>query len=282
MDQAEGLRELMAHAHDDRARVIAVSSGKGGVGKTNICVNLAIALASMGRRVVLVDVDIGLANADVVLGVKPEFDLRHVLVGEVDVQSALTEAPGDIRLLAGSAGVRTVSDLDKSQRGFLVSCFEELTYSNDFVLIDTGAGITRNVIDFAAAADEVLVVTTPEPPAMTDGYALIKTVSREKGYGRIRLVCNQAFGRLEAGRVCGRIREVCLRFLDLEVEYLGYVLSDQSVGRAVRRRHPFVLEYPNCPASDCVLTLAERLVDAPERVGVPSFANRLVSMSQGD
>ena len=280
MDQAEGLRELMEESYD-QARVVALSSGKGGVGKTNVCANLAIALASMGRRVVVVDVDIGLANADVVLGVKPAFDLRHVLVGEVEVQSALTAAPGNIRLLAGSAGVRTVSDLDKSQRGFLVSCFEELTHSNDFVLIDTGAGITRNVIDFAAAADEVLVVTTPEPTSMTDAYALIKTVSREKGYGSIRLVCNQAFGREEAGRACGRIRDVCLRFLDLEVDYVGYVLSDECVGQAVRRRRPFILEYPNCPASDCMLTIAQRLTDVPRRLGLPGFADRLVTVSQG-
>jgi len=280
MDQAHGLRKLVDDSRD-RARVIAVSSGKGGVGKTNLSVNLGIALASLGKDVVLVDVDIGLANADVVLGVKTRFDLRHVLIGEVSLESALVEAPGGIRLLAGSSGVRTVSDLDAAQRSFLVSCFEELTYSNDFVLIDTGAGITRNVIHFAAAADEVLVVTTPEPTAMTDGYALIKTVSREKGYGRIRLVCNQAFDRLEAGRVCARIREVSMRFLDLEVENLGYVLADERVSRAVRRRRPFFLEYPHCPASDCVLTIAERLVEAPGRLAPRSFGDRLVTLSGG-
>jgi flagellar biosynthesis protein FlhG len=280
MDQADQLRKLV-DGSGARARVIAVSSGKGGVGKTNICVNVGIALASLGKDVVVFDVDIGLANADVVLGVRPQYDLRRVLVGEVDARSALTPAPGGIRLLAGSAGVRTVSDLEESQLGFLVSCFEELTYANDFVLIDTGAGITRNVVHFAAAADEVIVVTTPEPTAMTDGYAMIKTVSREKGYGRIRLVCNQAADRLEAGRVCARIREVCLRFLDLEIEILGYVLADERVPRAVRRRRPFVLEYPNCPASDCVMTLAQRLIDAPQRSASPSFTHRLVSLSRG-
>jgi len=281
MDQAEGLRNLM-EASEGRARVIAVSSGKGGVGKTNVCSNLAIALAQMGKRVVVVDVDIGLANADVVLGVKPRFDLRHVLLGEVGLRNSLTEAPGGISLLAGSAGVRTVSDLDESQRETLVDCFEQLTYTHDFVLIDTGAGITRNVIHFAAAADEVIVVTTPEPTAMTDGYALIKTVSREKDYGRIGLVCNQAFDRLEAGKVCARIREVSLRFLDLEVENLGYILAADRVGRAVRRRRPFVLEYPHCPASDCVLTLATRLVEVPERSSTSSFGERLVALSRGD
>ena len=139
-DQAEGLRSLVDD-RDGRATVLAVTSGKGGVGKTNICANLAIALASLGKSVVIVDVDIGLANADVVLGVKPAYDLRHVLVGQVPLRLALTDGPGGVRLLAGSAGAPTVSDLDESQRGFLVSCFEELTLSNDFVLIDTGATV---------------------------------------------------------------------------------------------------------------------------------------------
>ena len=260
MDQADRLRSLM-NERSKACRVIAVGSGKGGVGKTNICLNLAIALVRLGKKVIVVDVDIGLANADVILGVRSKYNLGHVLAGEVSVREALTAAPGGIFLLAGSTGVPMVSDLDEEERLFLVESFRELEEYADILIIDTGAGITRNVVHFASSADEVIVVTTPEPTAITDGYALVKTISREKGFGRIRLVVNQANGRLEGGRVSERIRMVSRRFLDLDVENLGHVLFDQRVRMAVRRKRPFVLEYPKCPASECVRRVAERLLN---------------------
>lgn len=277
MDQAERLRTLI-DGRGKGARVIAVASGKGGVGKTNLCLNLAIVLRQLGRRATVVDVDIGLANADVLLGVHSKHNLGHVLAGEISVREALTEAPGGIFLLAGSTGMPVVSDLGEEERTFLVQSFRELEEQTDVLIIDTGAGITRNVVHFAAAADEVIVVTTPEPTAITDGYALIKTVSREKGFGRIRLVINQAVNHLEAGRVSERIRMVSRRFLNLEVDSLGYVLADPRVGLSVRRKRPFVLMSPRCPASQCVRVLAERLLeDSP---AAPSaFAERLATLA---
>jgi flagellar biosynthesis protein FlhG len=277
MDQAERLRNLM-HGTARRARVLAVSSGKGGAGKTNISVNLAIAFARLGKGVVIADVDIGLANADVVLGVHPRHTLRDVLAGEVGVKEALTPAAAGVQLLAGSTGMPMVSDLEEAERGFLIRSFQELEESADIIILDTGAGITRNVIHFAAAAGEVLVVTTPEPTAITDAYALIKTLSREKGFGRLRLLVNQAVDRLEAERVAQRIGLVSRRFLDLEVEGIGYVLADVHVGLAVRRKRPFLLEYPAAPASECLRRVAERLCAAP--VARPSgFAERLTAMA---
>jgi flagellar biosynthesis protein FlhG len=279
MDQADRLRSLMKGA-PGRARTIAVASGKGGVGKTSISVNLALALARLGKRVVLVDVDIGLANADVVLGIHPRWTLRHVLAGEVSVTGALTEAPGGLMLLAGSAGLPSVSDLEDTDRAFLIRSFRELEPRADVVIVDTGAGITRNVVEFAAAAAEVIVVTTPEPTAITDGYALIKTVSREKGSGRIRLVVNQAADRLEAGRVSERIRQVSRRFLDLEVENLGFVLADERVAQAVRRKRPFFLEFPNSSASACLRVLAERLL-APAAPSPAAVVNEARAQARG-
>jgi len=269
MDQAERLRELM-DLPLRRARAIAVASGKGGVGKTNLAVNLGLCLSRLGRRVILADVDIGLANADVLLGVEPRFHLGNVLAGEVGALDALVTGPEGLLLLGGSSAT-SFSDLGPEERAFLARTFRELEAYADFLIVDTAAGISRNVIEFCRAADEVLVVTTPEPTAVTDGYALIKAIAREKGAGRIRLVVNQARDRAEAGRVSERLRIVSRRFLGIEVQDLGYVLSDEEVRTAVRRRRPFALEATRSPAAVCVRAIAERIL---EETRVPSPGGR--------
>ena len=253
MDQQQRLANRLAQVRS----VVAIASGKGGVGKSNIAVNLAIALSELDFRVILVDADIGLANACVLLGIKPRATLLDVLLGEYEIEDALTPAPGGIELLAGSTGVKKVSDLDPEQKNFLIRRFKKLTASADFVIIDTGAGITGNVLHFAAAADQLIVVTAPEPSAITDGYALIKTVEREKGHGQIGLVCNEATTIDEGSKVCKRLKDICLRFLDLGIRDLGCVRFDEKVKRAVRDRKPFLLQYPNCPASVDLRKLAE-------------------------
>ena len=259
MDQAENLRNLV-RGTVSRARFLSVTSGKGGVGKTNFAVNLAVLLNELGKRVILVDVDIALANADILLSVQPRYNLGHVLAGEVSVLEALTRTPSGILVMPGCAGVRHLSDLDTKEREFLKGSFQELEAYADYVIIDTGAGISKNVVQFAAASDEVVVVTIPEPTAITDGYAVIKAVSREKGSGRIRLIVNQSLGSADARRVSERIRTVSRRFLGIEVDDLGFVYADPRVGQAVRRKRPFVLEYPRCPASKCMREIAERIV----------------------
>jgi flagellar biosynthesis protein FlhG len=259
MDQAERLRSLMS-SEEHRARVLAVTSGKGGVGKTNISVNLAVALAKMGKRVVLIDVDIGLSNADVLLNVQPRFHLGHVLSGEVAPLEALISTDYGVFLLPGSNGTVSISDLTQSERDFLVDSFRRIESYADFVIIDTGAGISRNVVQFAAAADEVVVVTTPEPTAITDGYAMIKTASRQKGCGPVRLIVNQANDRTEAGRVADRLRMVSRRFLGLEVDTLGHLLVDERIRMAVRRRRPFVVEFPRGPGALGIRQICERVL----------------------
>jgi flagellar biosynthesis protein FlhG len=280
MDQAERLRELVS-GKESRARVIAVTSGKGGVGKTNLAVGLALALVERGKRVIVVDVDIGLANADVLLSVEPKVHLGHILSGEVSSLDALTQAAGGVLLLPGASSMRHLSDLEKTEREYLLRSFQDLETYADFILMDTGAGISRNVVQFSAAADEVVVVTCPEPTAITDGYAVIKAVSREKGFGPIRLVVNLAHDSIEALRVAHRIQTVSRRFLGIEVDYLGHVLSDEMVRYAVRRKRPFFLEYPACPATACVRALAEKVLGEEPAIRSRGFFKRFVSQIQG-
>jgi flagellar biosynthesis protein FlhG len=280
MDQAERLRDLVSGG-GCRARVLAVTSGKGGVGKTNVAVNLALALAQLGKRVILVDVDIGLANADVLLSVEPKLHLGHVLSGEVSTLDALTPGPGGVLLLPGCVGMRHLSDLEKTEREFLMRSFQDLEAYADFVLIDTAAGISRNVVQFSAAADEAIVVTCPEPTAITDGYAVVKAISREKGFGRIRLLVNLVHDRAEARRVTERIQMVARRFLGIEVDGLGHIVWDDAVRHAVRRKRPFILEHPRSPASLCVRAIAEKISGERPAAGAGGFFKRFASAIHG-
>ena len=255
--------------------MLAVASGKGGVGKTNVAVNLSIALSQLGRKVILIDIDIGLANADVILSVQPRYNLGHVLAGEVPVMEALTPTPDGVLLLAGCTGIRHISDLSDTERTFLARSFHELGAYADFVIIDTQAGISKNVVQFGAASDEVLVVTNPEPTAITDGYAVIKAVAREKGIGRVRLIVNQCLDLSESQRVAERIRSVSKRFLAIEVDHLGTILNDPRVGLSVRKKTAFVVEFPRTAASQGVREIAAKILGDPPKAARTSIFGRL-------
>ncbi|KAF0244354.1 MAG: flagellar biosynthesis protein [Planctomycetota bacterium] len=274
-DQAAELRRLVAQRAKQApramtassARVIAVTSGKGGVGKTNLAVNLAVAAAAYGKRVALVDLDLGLANADVVLGASPKATIAHVLSGRVNILQALTPTHG-VMLLAGASGIESYANLTAPERERLRDAFGRLAERADLVILDTGAGISRNVIEFAAAADEALVVTTPEPTALVDAYATVKLLAREPDAGAIRLIVNQAADRAEADRVSAGLISVARRFLQADVDRLGYVLRDPAVGRAVMARAPFVVAEGRGAAAECVRNLAARLIGGvPRRRG---------------
>jgi len=276
-DQAEGLRRLAA-ARPRPARVVAVTSGKGGVGKTNVAVNLAIATARLGRRVVLVDLDLGLANADILLDLTPRYNLSQVLAGRKTIEEVALPAPGGIRVIPGASGVERLANLSDAEREALLGTFEALHRDADYIFFDTGAGISRNTTAFLAAADDVIVVTVPEPTAVVDAYALLKMLGREADHGDLYILLNQVSGREEAERFASGIAVTANKLLNLYVEKLGYIVADPRVGQAVRRRRPFLLAYPGCAASLCLGAIAERMVRGAARARVserPSFVRRL-------
>jgi flagellar biosynthesis protein FlhG len=273
-DQAAQLRSLMRSR--TRATVIAITSGKGGVGKSNIAVNLAITFAMAGKEVVLLDADLGLANADVLCNMDLPFNLSHVIANKKDVKDVLFKAPGGFRLLGGASGLARMADLTEFDRQRLVNALGELEQTADIILIDTGAGISPNVLSFTRAADDVLVVTTPEPTAITDAYAMVKVISKDNQPRRVSLLVNQARNGNEARLVYDRIATVSKKFLNVRVLDAGFVLSDQEVPTAVRRRTPFVIGAPKSQAAHCVAQLAMRLAQGVSaHVDNSSFFSRM-------
>jgi flagellar biosynthesis protein FlhG len=288
IDQASQLRTLVQAASRGRnepprrramrrANVIAVTSGKGGVGKSNVAVNLAIKLATAGRKVVLLDADLGLANADVLCNVDLPSNLSHVISRKKELREVMVEGPGGFQLIGGASGLARMADLSDADRFRLVDALAELEEQVDVILIDTGAGISPNVLTFTRAAEQVLVVTTPEPTAITDAYAVIKVLSRSGfggltagGFGemkdatpgarrRVSLLVNMVRNPGEGRVVYDRIAKVARQFLNVAVDDAGFISDDDQVQLAVRRREPFMLANPRCPASQCITQLAMRL-----------------------
>ncbi len=257
-DQAARLRELVRRRRRS-ALTLAVTSGKGGVGKSNIAVNLSICLAAHGIRVTLIDVDMGLANADLLMNIQPRYTLSHVLAGVRSIDEVAMLGPGGIRFVPGASGVSEIADMTEFERQNLIAQFSKLETSTDIVLLDCGAGLSRNVISFAMAADRVLVVTTPQPTAMTDAYAMIKSLHRERCRGQLCLLVNMVESRAAADTTFDRIAGVAEKFLKYPIADHGYVLHDSAVEQAVRERCPFVVKYPGSNASACVAAMANDL-----------------------
>ena len=256
-DQASGLRRLMKQAR--QTRTIAVASGKGGVGKSNIALNLAILLSAGGGKVALVDGDLGLANLDVLLDVDVRADLSHVISGTRRLEDVVMDLPCGVQFVPGASGLARLADLSEFQRVKLVDELSALEADNDFVIVDTSAGIGPDVLHLVSAADVALVVTAPEPTAITDGYAVIKVLAQRNFEGQLSLLVNFASDRHEARQTFQRIRDVARQFLGARLLDAGYILADPKVREAVRKRQPFVLAFPRCPASRCLAALASKL-----------------------
>lgn len=275
-DQAA--REVL-HQRLVGARVMAVTSGKGGVGKTSLVLNLALAMAERGQRTVILDADLGLANINIMLGCEPVYTLWDVVEHRVTLKETLQNAPHGVRIIPGGSGITELARLDSVEISHIIEGFQELEGECDWLLIDTSAGISDSVLAFVLAADEALVVTNPEPPALADAYGLIKAVWEQDGRVALKLVMNRSQSREQGVRMGTRLIDLAGKALGQPVEFLGQVTEDSVVARSVIRQVPFFQAYPHSEASADVGEIADRLlhrVPPPRRGGWGAFVRRLV------
>ena len=275
-DQADSLRKAIERIKHEKpnttdlnsqfkkiqpAKVLTVTSGKGGVGKTNVSVNLAIALSQKGYRVVLIDADFGLANIEVLLGVTPKYTFLDMIRGEKSIREVICDAPNNVKLISGASGIEEMARLDAEKISLLTAEFLELDNEFDIIIIDTAAGISDSVIGMTMAADEVILVTTPEPTSITDAYALVKTLAQRDRSKIIQLIVNRAEDRNEAMNIISKLNQVALKFLDLELLKLGYILNDPLVTKSVKQQVPFVVGFPNSRVTANISEIADRLLE---------------------
>lgn len=241
-------------------RVIAVTSGKGGVGKTNITVNLAIALGQAGQRVMVIDADLGMANVDVVLGSMSKKHLLNLLERDTELRDVLIDGPYGVRYISGGSGIEKAADFTYEERQRLMQKLTACGQMADIILIDTGAGLGKNVMDFILAADEVLLVTTPEPTALTDAYAVLKAYSMYAANKNIKLLVNRVYDEAESREVVAKLQQTSTRFLNMPIDCIGYVFEDSAVMKSVRQQQPFLAAQPGSVASRCIQGLANSLL----------------------
>lgn len=262
-------------------RVITITSGKGGVGKTNLTVNMAIALAQYNQRVIIFDADLGLANVDVLLGVTPPVNLYDHLYRGAPIEEALTPGPGNIKIISGGSGFLELANLSSRQRSMLLESVNRLNRTADFILIDTGAGISKDVLAFCAAADEVLIVVTPEPTSLADAYGLVKVLDRFNLHRDVHIAINQSRGENESADTINRLQTLAVKYLSIKLNYLGNVQYDPAVVRAVKNQKPFLLSNPECPAAVEMKKMAAAVLNrmcVPEQAsehGLQGFISKL-------
>ncbi|MDR0562947.1 MAG: MinD/ParA family protein [Spirochaetaceae bacterium] len=272
-DQAEKLREYMRNKKNSspepllakakepkKARIITITSGKGGVGKTNISVNMALAYARLGKKVVVMDADLGLANVNVLLSIIPKFTLFHVMRKQKTMKEILVETEYGISIISGASGLSKIANLTEDERQNFINELDSLSEA-DIIIIDTSAGVSSNVLDFIVAADDAVIITTPEPTAITDAYGIIKIIATEHdGLNMgLKLVVNRVKSVVEAKKVADRMTNIAGQFLNLKVDYLGFIYDDAVVSQGVLRQKPFMVIDPKSKASLCVQHIVDRM-----------------------
>ncbi|GHV83875.1 site-determining protein [Spirochaetia bacterium] len=276
-DQAEELREMMNGKKDEKiirprdakkTRIITVASGKGGVGKTNMSVNMALAYARLGKKVIVMDADLGLANVNVMLKMIPKWNLFHVIRKQKTMKEIIVETEYGISIVAGVSGFSKIANLTDEERQSFIDELNTLS-SADIIIIDTSAGVSSNVIDFIAAADDAVIITTPEPTAITDAYGIVKIIATEidsLDMG-LKLVVNRVHNVADAKRVADRMINIAAQFLNVKLDYLGFVYDDVAVSQAVLRQRPFMVEAPRSKAAQCVQHIVGRMEKTEIRDG---------------
>lgn len=267
-DQAAGLR---GGGGQRPVRTIAITGGKGGVGKTSVSVNLGVALAKMGQRVCLFDADMSLANVNVLLGLRVEHNLSHVLDGVKTLKEIMIEGPGGLKIIPGASGVRRLANLSPAENAGLINAFSELGDELDVLLIDTAAGISDSVLSFCRASMETLVVVCDEPASITDAYALIKVLNRDYGVGRARVLANMVQSSEQGEQLFDKINKVCEKFLDIQLYYAGMVPFDPLLREAIQQQSSVVLAKPVSPSAKAVMSLARRSLDWSMPSGVNGY-----------
>lgn len=262
-------------------KVIAVTGGKGGVGKTNMSVNLSIALAELRRRVVLMDADLGLANVDVLLGLQSKYTIADVLDGSKTLRDVMVNGPSGIKVVPASSGVQQMTALSPQEHAALIYAFNDVAEQLDVLMIDTAAGISDTVVSFVRAAQEAIIVVCDEPSSITDAYALIKILNTEHGVFRFRVIANMTRSNQEGINLFGKLNLVCERFLDASLQYLGHVPFDENVRKAVQKRQPLLSFAPRCKASTALRSIAQKIdqwpVQSTPRGHLEFFLERLLT-----
>lgn len=275
----------MIENESQQIRVIAVASGKGGVGKTNVSVNLAVAMSMMGHHVMLMDADLGLANVDVVLGLQPKANLSHVIDGTATLDGILLDGPRGIKIIPGASGISRMANLSDQEHAGLIRAFNDLKNPVEVLIIDTPAGITNDVLYFSRAANDVLVVVCDEPASMTDAYALIKLLYREQSIDRFHVLANRVANEQQGKSLFKKMAAVCGRFLSVTLDYAGSIPEDNFLRQAVQKQKAVVDAWPGSVSSKAFKALAYRVDSWPKDVSVPGhlafFVERMIDLNVG-
>ena len=259
-DQASGLRKMK---DSQQVKVIAVSGGKGGVGKTNVSLNTAIALGQLGQRVLVLDADLGLANVDVMLGLRVKRNLSHVLSGECELDDIIIKGPAGINVIPATSGTQSMVDLTPAEHAGLIRAFSDMNTKFDVLIVDTAAGISDMVLSFCRASQDVMLVVCDEPTSITDCYALMKLLSRDHGVFKFKVVANMVRSPKEGQQLFGKLSKVTDRFLDVALELVGVIPFDENIRKSVRKQQAIVEAYPNSPAAIAFKSLAGKLIRWP-------------------
>ncbi|MFT6988386.1 MAG: flagellar biosynthesis protein FlhG [Paraglaciecola sp.] len=259
-DQASSLRRMN---QSRLVKVIAVTGGKGGVGKTNVTLNTAISLAQQGKRVMVLDADLGLANVDVLLGLRVEKNLSHVLSGECTLDEVLVEGPYGIKIAPASSGSQSMTELTPTEHAGLIRAFSELQSQIDVLIVDTAAGISDMVLSFSKASQDIIMVVCDEPTSLTDAYALIKILNKEHGIFRFKIVANMVRSMREGDELFSKLTKVTNRFLDVALELVAVIPFDENVRKSVRKQKAIVEAFPTSPAAMAIRKLAKKAIEWP-------------------
>jgi flagellar biosynthesis protein FlhG len=263
LDQAEALRKLAINeGEQDKnsgTKIITITSGKGGVGKSNFVVNLAIALQNKGKKVLIFDADLGMGNDDVLMGLYPKYNIFDIIYTDLEIKDIIIEGTNGVSLIPAGSALSKAQELEEEQRKLFLEKLETLD-EYDYILMDTGAGVNRDVLSFIAASEELIVITTPEPTSLTDGYSLIKATDHYKLKNKAKIIVNKAFTHEEGQETYNKFDRAVSRFLKIEIEYLGCILEDRKLVQSVRQQKPFIVLYPNCDAAKGIEDISLKLV----------------------